>query len=209
MERYQLLALNHPEFNKCTGPRKHGRNIRWLRRCYLSDIHASCRAPGEVRVDHSLVWTWVVAYCCKDMAIFRDFSSEMYIFIGRSRLGLIWHDFADVRDNWKNGNLTQTWTYNMRLKFWLKILSRREKFEENLKGVIFFRFTLYVYTPWGRKRNHFSFTNKSFNTQCNLTKFSTFIVNEYYRRCYLFNLWNLHQFRQVTVQKVWRRILRQ
>jgi len=26
----------------------------------------------------------------------------------------------------------------MRLKFWLKILSRREKFEENLKSVIFF-----------------------------------------------------------------------
>jgi len=25
--------------------------------------------------------------------------------------------------------------------------------------------------------------NKSFNTQCNLTKFSTLIVNEYYHRC--------------------------
>ena len=40
------------------------------------------------------------------------------------------------------------------------------------------------------KRNHFSFMNKSFNTQRNVTKFSTFIVNEYYRRCYLFNFWN-------------------
>jgi len=42
------------------------------------------------------------------------------------------------------------------------------------------------------KRNHFSFMIKSFNTKCNLTKFSTLIVNEYYRRCYLFNFWNLH-----------------
>ena len=36
------------------------------------------------------------------------------------------------------------------------------------------------------KRNHFSFMNKSFNMQCNLTKFSTLIVNEYYHWCYLF-----------------------
>jgi len=43
---------------------------------------------------------------------------------------------------------------------------------------------------------------KSLNTQCNLTKFSTLIVNEYYQRCYLFNLWNLQLFLQVTVQKV-------
>ena len=35
--------------------------------------------------------------------------------------------------------------------------------------------------------------NKSFNTQCNLTKFSTLIVNEYYHRWYLFNFWNLHK----------------
>ena len=42
------------------------------------------------------------------------------------------------------------------------------------------------------KRNRFSFVNKSFNVQCNLTKFSTLIVNEYYHRCYLFNCWNLH-----------------
>ena len=46
--------------------------------------------------------------------------------------------------------------------------------------------------PWGRKKNHFSFMNKSFNTQCNLTKFSTLIVNEYYHRRNLFNFWNLH-----------------
>ena len=26
------------------------------------------------------------------------------------------------------------------------------------------------------KRNHFSFVNESFNTQCNLTKFSTVVV---------------------------------
>ena len=39
------------------------------------------------------------------------------------------------------------------------------------------------------KRNRFSFMNKSYNTQCNLTKFSTFIVNEYYHQCYLFNFW--------------------
>ena len=44
------------------------------------------------------------------------------------------------------------------------------------------------------KRNHFSFRNKSFNTRYNLTKFSTgtLIVNEYFRRCYLSNFWNLH-----------------
>jgi len=34
--------------------------------------------------------------------------------------------------------------------------------------------------PRGRKRNHFSFMDKSFNTQCNLTKSSTLIVSEYY-----------------------------
>ena len=34
--------------------------------------------------------------------------------------------------------------------------------------------------------------NKSFDTQCNLTKCSTLIINEYYRQCYLFNFWNLH-----------------
>ena len=42
------------------------------------------------------------------------------------------------------------------------------------------------------KMNHFSFMNKSLNTQCNLTKFGTLIVNEYYHRCYLFIFWNLH-----------------
>jgi len=42
------------------------------------------------------------------------------------------------------------------------------------------------------KRNHFTFMNKSFNTQSNLTKYSTLIVNEYYHRYYLFNFWNLH-----------------
>jgi len=39
------------------------------------------------------------------------------------------------------------------------------------------------------------------NTQCNLTKFSTLIVNEYYHRWYLLNFWNLRSFLQVTVQK--------
>ena len=39
------------------------------------------------------------------------------------------------------------------------------------------------YSVTQKKRNHFSFMNTSFNTQCNLTKFSTLIVNEYYRRC--------------------------
>ena len=29
------------------------------------------------------------------------------------------------------------------------------------------------------KRNHFSFVNTSLNKQCNLTKFSTLVVNEY------------------------------
>ena len=40
------------------------------------------------------------------------------------------------------------------------------------------------YTPWGTKKEPISFMNKSFNTQCNLTKFSTLIVNECFRRCY-------------------------
>jgi len=47
-------------------------------------------------------------------------------------------------------------------------------------------------SPWSRKRNHLSFMNKSFNTQCNLTKFSILIANEYCRRCNLFNFWNLY-----------------
>jgi len=42
------------------------------------------------------------------------------------------------------------------------------------------------------KKEPLFLVNKSFNTQCNVTKFSTLIVNEYYHRCYLFNLWNLH-----------------
>jgi len=47
------------------------------------------------------------------------------------------------------------------------------------------------------KRNHF-LMNNSFNTQCNLTKFSAFIVNECYHRCYWFNFWNLHQFAHLS-----------
>jgi len=35
------------------------------------------------------------------------------------------------------------------------------------------------YTVWQKK--HFSVMNKSFNAHCNLTTFSTLIVNEYYR----------------------------
>jgi len=38
------------------------------------------------------------------------------------------------------------------------------------------------------KRNHFSFVNKSFNTQCNFTKFSTLIVNEYFSSTLLIQL---------------------
>jgi len=57
-----------------------------------------------------------------------------------------------------------------------------------------------AYTPPGRKRNHFSFVNKS-NLR-KLTEQSTLVVNEYYRRCYLFNFWNLHQFAHLSMQKV-------
>jgi len=39
-----------------------------------------------------------------------------------------------------------------------------------------------MYTVSQKKGTTF-FMNKSFNTQCNLTKFSTLIVSEYYRRC--------------------------
>jgi len=41
--------------------------------------------------------------------------------------------------------------------------------------------------------------NKSFNTQCNLTKFNI-IVDEYYHRCYLFDFWNL-QFHRLLCKK--------
>jgi len=50
----------------------------------------------------------------------------------------------------------------------------------------------FVLHPDAEKINHFSFMNKSFNTQCNLTRFSTLIVTEYYHRCYFFNFWNLY-----------------
>ena len=52
------------------------------------------------------------------------------------------------------------------------------------------------------EKNHISFTNKSFNTQCNLTKFSTLIVNiEYYRRCYLFFSGIYTNFRRLLCKK--------
>jgi len=35
------------------------------------------------------------------------------------------------------------------------------------------------YTVRQKTRNHFSFANESFNTQCNFTKLSTLIVNKY------------------------------
>ena len=57
------------------------------------------------------------------------------------------------------------------------------------------------------KRNHFSFMNKSFDTQCNLTKFSTLVVNEYYHRCCLFNFWIFHQYPHLSVQKVWNYVI--
>jgi len=61
--------------------------------------------------------------------------------------------------------------------------------------------TVYIHRE-AEKRNRFSFMDKSFNMQCNLTKFSTLIVNEYYHRRYLFIFWNLHKFSQITMQKV-------
>ena len=48
------------------------------------------------------------------------------------------------------------------------------------------------YTMRQKKRNQFYLMNISSNTQCNLTKFGTVIVNEYYCHCYLLDLWNLH-----------------
>jgi len=49
--------------------------------------------------------------------------------------------------------------------------------------------SLVVYRE-AEKRNRISFMNKSFNMQCNLKK-KTLIINEYYRRCSVFNFWNL------------------
>jgi len=43
--------------------------------------------------------------------------------------------------------------------------------------------------------------NKSFYTRCTLTKFTTLIVNEYYIRSYLFNFWNLTNFRRLLCEK--------
>jgi len=37
-------------------------------------------------------------------------------------------------------------------------------------------YTVDLYTVRQKKRNHFSFVNKSFNTQCNLTKFSRLLL---------------------------------
>ena len=39
-----------------------------------------------------------------------------------------------------------------------------------------------IYTVRQIKWNHFSFRNRSFNMQCNLTKFSTLVVSECYHR---------------------------
>jgi len=41
-------------------------------------------------------------------------------------------------------------------------------------------------------RNHFSFMDKCFNMHCNLTEFSTLIVNECYCRWFFFNFINSH-----------------
>jgi len=43
--------------------------------------------------------------------------------------------------------------------------------------------------------------NRSFNTQRNLTKFSTLIINLYYHRCYLFNFWTFRYFLNRSMQK--------
>ena len=52
-----------------------------------------------------------------------------------------------------------------------------------------------IYSVRQKKGNSFLLWVNLFNMQCNLKKFSTLIVNEYYhRRCYLFNFWNLHLF---------------
>jgi len=51
------------------------------------------------------------------------------------------------------------------------------------------------------ERNHFLFVNKCFNTQRNLTKFSTLIVNEYYHRCYLLNSGNYTNFCRILCRK--------
>ena len=46
------------------------------------------------------------------------------------------------------------------------------------------QYEVHIIHSVAEKRNHFSFMNKSFRTQCNLTTFSTLIVNECYHRCY-------------------------
>jgi len=67
-----------------------------------------------------------------------------------------------------------------------------------------------LYTVRQNKRNNFSFLwiNLLIGPMlCDLTKFSTLIVNEYCHRCWLFNFWNLHLYAHHSMQKVWRRIL--
>jgi len=46
------------------------------------------------------------------------------------------------------------------------------------------QYEVHIIHSVAEKRNHFSFMNKSFRTQYNLTTFSTLIVNECYHRCY-------------------------
>jgi len=38
--------------------------------------------------------------------------------------------------------------------------------------------------------------------QCNVTKFDTFIVNEYYHQCYLFQFWNLRYYPNLSTQNM-------
>jgi len=69
--------------------------------------------------------------------------------------------------------------YIFQIKYTEAVLSnstRKVLWFEITKMMMRFKKIIVMYTVRQKKRNHFSFVNKSFNTQCNLTKFSTVVV---------------------------------
>ena len=124
-----------------------------------------------------------------------------------SSLSVAWGSFAP-------GAFFAAYFFTVRIAFWYRMECKEvcgiatSRSSTRLAKFTHAPYAIYITTtPRAEKRNHFSFMNKSLNTQCNLTKFSTLIVNEYYRRCYLFNFWNLHYFPPLSLQKVWQNIM--
>jgi len=80
------------------------------------------------------------------------------------------------------------------------ILRIRRGVESWCPALSHFEYLVYAFitsTPWGRKSNHFSFMNKSFNTQFNLA----ILLLLYDNRCYTFNFWIYTNFRRLLCKK--------